>query len=327
MSDEAVSGQPEREGPVPVAPGITTSEPAGAARVPLRSGAGHWRGAPWPLATTRLVGVMGDPISHSLSPALHNAAFAALELDWVSVAFEVGSGGGARALAALSALGLAGVSVTMPLKEEVAAAVDELSPVAAQLGAANCVVMGAGGRSVGHSTDGDGFLAACRQREGFDPLGRRCAVIGAGGAARAVVDALARGGAAEVVVIGRTPARVAAAAALAGAAGRIGTAADLAAADLVVQATPVGMGASAGSTPLSGAQFRPGQLVVDLVYHPLVTRLLEEAASQGARTANGLGMLVHQAALAVELWTGCPAPVARMEAGLAVAPDELPPRP
>lgn len=323
MSGETSSPRPAGEPQAAASPAARIWEPATDARDLQGSGGGHWRGAPWPLATTRLAGVIGDPIGHSLSPLLHNAAFAALGLDWVSVAFQVGRGGGAAALSALSALGLAGVSVTMPLKEEVAAAADELAPTAARLGAANCVVMDAGGRSVGHSTDGDGFVAACLHQEGFDPAGRRCVVTGAGGAARAVIDALARGGAAEVAVIARTPARAEAAAALGGPAGRVGTVADVATAELVVQATPVGMGVAASDSPIDGAQFGPGQLVVDLVYHPRVTRVLEEAAARGARTANGLGMLVHQAALAVELWTGHRPPVALMEAALSMTPDEL----
>lgn len=306
----------ERGSPQPTGSSqATRGDPRGG---PVASG--HWRGAPWPLATTRLAGVIGDPIAHSLSPALHNAAFVELGLDWVSVAFRVAQGGGAGAVRALSTLGLAGVSVTMPLKEEVAAAVDELSPVAARLGAANCVVVGDDGRSTGHSTDGDGFVAACRHQQGFEPAGRRCVVIGAGGAARAVVDALARAGASEVTVIGRTLARVEAAAALAGPTGRVGTVADVAAADLVVQATPVGMGPASAGSPVEGAAFGPGQLVVDLVYHPPVTALLEAARAQGARTANGLGMLVHQAALAVELWTGHRAPVHVMAAAITATP-------
>ncbi len=265
----------------------------------------------WPTAATALVGVMGDPIAHSLSPLLHNTAFRALGIDWASVAFRVGAGAGSAAVAGIAALGLRGISVTMPLKAEVAAAVDELTPVAARLGAVNCVIVREG-RTVGDSTDGDGFVAACAADAGFDPAGRRCAVIGAGGAARAVVDALGRVGAAEVVVVGRTPARAAAAAALAGPAGRVGAMSDVARAELVVQATPVGMGTAAGALPVDPALLGPGQLVVDLVYHPLRTALLQAAAARGAATATGVGMLVHQAALALERWTGLPAPVAAM---------------
>lgn len=275
----------------------------------------------WPSSETRLVGVIGDPIRHSLSPRLHNAAFAALGLDWASVAMAVPAGAGGAAVAAVRTLGLQGVSVTMPLKEEVAAAADDLTPVAARLGAVNCLSV-RDGHTVGDSTDGDGLLAALAAECGFAPGGARCAVIGAGGAARAVVDALARADAAEVVVVARNPARAAVAAGLAGDRGRAGTSADVGGAVLVVNATPVGMADVAGtaggrgSMPVPVEVLGPGQLVVDLIYHPARTPLLQAAGERGARTANGLGTLVHQAALAVERWTGRPAPVAAMAAAV-----------
>jgi len=272
-------------------------------------------------AGTRLSGVIGDPIAHSLSPLLHNAAYRAMDLDWVSLAFQVRRGQGAAAVAACKTLRLGGLSVTMPLKAEVAAAADELTPVAARLGAVNCLAIGPDGQVVGDSTDGDGFLASCRIDLDVDPAGRRCVVVGAGGAARAVIDALAQAGAAEVVVVGRNPARLERAAALAGAVGRVGTIGDIAHADLVVQATPVGMAGAGGPDPLpfDPATLHQGQVLVDLIYHPLRTPLLQLAAQRGVRTANGLGMLVHQAAAAVERWTGLVAPVAAMAAAAAAA--------
>lgn len=272
-------------------------------------------------AGTRLSGVIGNPIAHSLSPLLHNAAYRAMDLDWVSLAFQVGRGQGAAAVAACKTLGLGGLSVTMPLKAEVAAAVDELTPVAARLGAVNCLFLGPDGLIVGDSTDGYGFLASCRTDLDVDPAGRRCVVVGAGGAARAVIDALAQAEAAEVVVVGRNPERVERAAALAGTVGRAGTTADIAHADLVVQATPVGM-VGAGSPellPFDPTIMVQGQALVDLIYHPLRTSLLQLAAQRGVRTANGLGMLVYQAAAAVERWTGLAPPVATMAAAAAAA--------
>jgi len=272
-----------------------------------------------------LVGVIGHPVAHSKSPLLHEAAFAELGLDWRSVAFDIPAGQGAAAVTAIGVLGLAGVSVTMPLKEEVAVAVAELTPVAARLQAVNCLVV-RDGQVLGDSTDGDGLVANLEQDEGVRPAGLRCAVLGAGGAARAVVDALGRAGAQTVTVIGRTPARAAAAAALAGPAGRVGTIGDVAGADLVVHATPVGLGAdeatvraAAGGEPSAAAVLpvpptvlHDGQVVVDLVYHPTLTPLLAAAARRGAHVVGGLGMLVHQAALAIERWTGRPAPLAAM---------------
>ena len=172
-------------------------------------------------AHTTLVGVIGYPVRHSLSPLLHNTAFAALELNWISVAFEVAPGQVAGALDGVRALGLAGLSVTMPHKAEVAALVDECSAVAAALGAVNCVV-NRDGTLRGENTDGAGFLASLARGAGFDPAGRRCLIIGAGGAARAVALALAGAGCADVAVVNRTAERADAVAALAGPVGRVG---------------------------------------------------------------------------------------------------------
>ena len=273
----------------------------------------------WPSATSVVVGVIGDPVRHSLSPLLHNAAFAALGLDWVSVAFGVPPGALDAALAGARALGLRGVSVTMPHKEAVAAKVDRSSAAAARLGAVNCVVVEPDGL-VGENTDGQGFVAALRRGAGFDPSGRRCLVAGAGGAARAVVLALGEAGASEVVVVGRSPVRVAHAASLAGEAGRAGEPSEAAGSDLVVNATPLGMAGTAESdllAPIDPELVGPGQLVVDLIYAPRPTRWLELAQRRGATTLDGLGMLVHQAALQIELWSGRHAPVEAMWHALA----------
>ncbi|MFN0091368.1 MAG: shikimate dehydrogenase family protein, partial [Acidimicrobiales bacterium] len=134
---------------------------------------------------TRLAGVIGRPVRHSLSPAIHNAAFAALGLDWVYLAFEVGEGRADDALSAMAALGLGGLSVTMPHKTAVARSLRRLTPQAAALDAVNCVAW-EGGELVGHNTDGGGLVDSLRADAGFDPAGARCALFGAGGAARAV---------------------------------------------------------------------------------------------------------------------------------------------
>lgn len=135
-----------------------------------------------PSAATQVVGVIGDPVGHSLSPRLHNAAFDALGLDWVSVAFPVPDGSATDAVAGMRALGIAGLSVTMPHKTAVVALVDRLTPVADVLGAVNCLYRD-GDVLVGDNTDGIGFVASLWRGAGFDPDGRRCLVIGAGGAA------------------------------------------------------------------------------------------------------------------------------------------------
>lgn len=261
-----------------------------------------------PTGATVVAGVIGSPVRHSLSPALHNAAFEAAGLDWTYAAFEVGPGGAQAALDAMRTLGLGGLSVTMPLKDEAFAAVDEADESAAALRCVNTVVRD-GDRLVGRNTDGAGFVASLRAGAGFEPQDTRVVVLGGGGAARAVVHALAGGGAGEVVVVNRTAERAERAAALAGGRGRVGTPAAVHDADLVVNATSVGMGqaATGASLPCDPHLLHAGQLVADLVYHPLETGLLAAARAQGAAVLDGLGMLVHQAALQQLLWTGgCP---------------------
>lgn len=259
---------------------------------------------------TRVAAVIGHPVRHSLSPAIHNAAFAALGLDWAYLAFEVAPGDGGAAVAAVRTLGLGGLSVTMPHKDAAARAVDRCTDAAAALGAVNCVVPLADGTLLGENTDGAGFVDALAADLDLTPDGRRCVVLGAGGAARAVVRALAGAGAAEVVVVNRTAERAAAAVALAPGVSRVGVPAAVGEADLVVNATSVGMDGTA--SPLPAGAVGAGQVVVDLIYHPAETPLLVDAAAAGARVANGLGMLVHQAAHAFRLWTGEAAPVAVM---------------
>ncbi len=269
-------------------------------------------------ASTRVAGVIGDPVRHSLSPVLLNAAFVALGLDWVYVAFEVPEGGTAEALAAMRALDLAGLNVTMPHKTAAAGGCDDLTPDAAALRSVNTVVPLGGGRLLGDSTDGEGFIRSLRDA-GHDPGGKRVLLLGAGGAARAVALALGREGSAVTVAARRADAaRSAAALAPAGEAIEWDAARLLAPeADLVVNATPVGM--TGDGIAIDPSVLHPGQVVADLVYHPLDTPLLVAARGAGAAVVDGLGMLVHQAALAIERWTGERAPVGVMRAAAEAA--------
>lgn len=274
---------------------------------------------PWtPTGTTSLAGVIGTPIRHSRSPAIHNAAFRALDLDWTYLAFEVAEGGANAALDAMRALGIRGLSVTMPHKAAVAAGVDELTDDARRLGAVNCVSW-SDGRLIGDNTDGAGFVAALADA-GVSAREQVCVVLGAGGAARAVVAALVHAGAASVTVVNRTPERAGEAAALAGDRGRVGSVHDVTGADIVVNATSVGMGEDRDVPfPVELLRAHPVPVVADLVYQPLRTPLLEAAARSGATTIDGLGMLVHQAAIAFERWTGVAPPIEVMRA--AATPD------
>ena len=244
---------------------------------------------------TRVVGVIGDPVTHSLSPTLHNAAFEALGLDWVYVAFPVPRGRGADAVAAVPALGLAGLNVTMPHKEDVAGACDELTADAAALRSVNTVVAQPDGRTLGDSTDGPGFLDALadeaiavgraarprarrrRRRPGHRPRPRP----GGGGRHRRRPPARRRRGGRRPRP--RRPGRC-----------RSG-AVDPSPFAVVVNATPLGM-SGGDPLPVDPESLHAGQAVVDLVYHPADTPLLTAARAQGATAVNGLGMLLHQAA-------------------------------
>lgn len=271
---------------------------------------------------SRLCAVIGSPVAHSLSPVIHRAAFAAAGRDWSYVAFDVPAGRAAEALAAMRVLGIAGFSVTTPHKQQVAECVDELDPAAAALRSVNTVTLLPDGRLHGSSTDGDGLVDSLLAA-GVAIDGAVVAVLGAGAAARSVIDALGRRGAAAVRVVNRNAERAAAAASLATFAV---VAADAAAAvegaDVIVNATSVGFGGSGTDPrelPLRAELITAEHTVVDLVYHPLDTVLLRAARVAGARALDGLGMLIHQAALQQQRWTGEYPDVSAMRAAVEAA--------
>ena len=264
---------------------------------------------------TRVTGVIGDPVTHSLSPALHNAAYAALGLDWVSVPFPVSAGKGSEAVAAMRTLGLAGLSVTTPHKDAVAQTADSVSDAVAALGAANCLVASADGRVRAENTDGDGFLGGLLEDADTTVREKTVVVLGAGGAARAISVACADAGAAGVLVVNRTVKRAEICAGLAGSVGVVAQQADIPSADIVVNATTVGM-APDSAMPCDPALLHRGQIVVDIVYNPSETVWLAAARAAGIRSYNGLSMLVHQAGFAITHWTGQPAPIDAMRSAL-----------
>ncbi|MFK8026119.1 MAG: shikimate dehydrogenase [Ilumatobacter sp.] len=272
---------------------------------------------------TRLAGVIGSPVAHSLSPAIHRAAFDAAGVDWTYAAFEVADGAAGDALAAMRTLRIGGLSVTMPHKSDVARLVDRLDPAARALDSVNTVSWD-GNDLVGSSTDGAGFVASLSEA-GVALDGKRVAVIGAGGAARAVIDALARAGSPDITVLNRNADRAEQAAALTPVASP-GIASDITRADIVVNATSVGMGADSADpdtpVPSDPELFRDGQVVADLIYHPLHTRWMRLAADRGLDVVDGLGMLVHQAALQQRIWLGADA-VIDTTAMRAAAEDAL----
>ena len=275
-------------------------------------GGGH---GPLPISgTTTVAAVIGEPVAHSLSPAVHNAAFATLGIDWVFVALPTPAGGAASALDAMATCGLGGLSVTMPLKAEVAGCLERLDPLAAALGAVNCVARDGAGL-VGHNTDASGF-GAWLAAAGHPLDGARILVVGAGGAGRAVVAGALGAGAASVVIVNRSRGPAAIAAELDAERCVVGSFDDVGSADVVVNATSVGMGSQPG-LPLPAASLRPGQVVCDLVYDPVETELLRAAREVGAEALDGVGMLIHQAADAFRLWTGVEPPLAAMAAAAA----------
>jgi len=243
--DEPVEVGPE---PLDVPPAVVDSRPdsAGARTI-----------AAWPTSRTAVVGIVGFPVRHSLSPQLHNAAYAALGLDWTYVAFEVPPGSFASAVAGAASLGLRGLSVTMPYKETAAQLATRRSPVVRRLGAANTLIFESG-RVHAESFDGAGLLDDLREGAGFDPGGRRCGVIGAGAAGRSAVLALAEAGAEEIVIVNRTAVRAWRSVALAPKVARVGRPDEMSGMDLVVQATPVAMVGSAGRSPHEAGMDRPG---------------------------------------------------------------------
>lgn len=275
---------------------------------------------------TRLIGLLGSPVAHSKSPAIHNAAFAATGVNAAYLAFEVAPEKLAAAAAGLVALGAAGWNVTMPHKTAMAALCDALSPAARIVGAVNTVVV-QDGRLTGHITDGSGFTAALVDR-GFDPAGKQVALFGAGGAARAVAVQLALDGAAQLTIFNRTAAKARVLAetivAETGCAARAYALDDagalraaVAEADLVINGTKLGMAPRPETCVLPDARWlarRP--VVADFVYHPVQTRLLAMAAEAGCPTLDGLAMLLWQGAQAFALWTGRPMPVAAVRAAV-----------
>ena len=270
---------------------------------------------------TRVVALLGYPVEHSRSPAMHNAAFEALGLDYRYVAFAVAPTALWDAVTGLRALGIVGANVTIPLKELVMPLLDEVSTDARIIGAVNTIVC-RDGRLIGHNTDARGFLRSLREDTGVTVKGGRFLVVGAGGAARAVAVGLAMSGARAVVVANRSVSR---AHGMVRRLRRLFPAVEWMGRPLealpsartmraVIQCTSVGM-RSDDPSPVPLHWLEPQVAVYDLIYHAR-TALVREAQAIGAPCAGGLGMLLHQGALAFTLWTGRRPPVEVMRRAL-----------
>ncbi len=282
------------------------------------------RAVPRITGRTRLFGLIGHPIRRSLSPEMHTALFAELGLDAVYLAFDVDPAQARRVPEAIRVLGLVGVNLTVPFKEAVLDELDDLTQAAEEAGAVN-VVTNVDGFLTGYNTDGEGFVRALEARHGWLPRGRRCMVLGAGGTGRAVAASLAAGGAAEVVLCNRTRSRAERAAAWLSdrmPSVRFRTAgigpADLARAAEGMELVANCLGGPgthhAWDVPLDA--LAPDAVWVDVNYWMDDPPQLAACRERGLRTADGLGMLVHQGALSFELFTGHPIDPARLEARL-----------
>lgn len=272
---------------------------------------------------TKTIALIGSPVGHSMSPAMHNAAFEKLGLDYVYVAFDVQPDQVEAAVKGMQALGFAGFNITMPLKAAVIPYLDELSDAARLMGAVNCVVLQEDGRAIGHNTDGAGFMRNIKEN-GIDVVGKKMTIVGAGGAGSAIYTQAALDGMGEVAVFNRgsssrreaTEARIA----------QIRTMCDcditlhdlededdlrasIAESQLFVNASRVGMAPDTDACVISEDMLREDLAVADVVYNPMETKLLSMAKAHGCKAIGGLGMLLWQAAIGEKLWTGQEMPV------------------
>jgi len=285
---------------------------------------------------TKLAGVLGWPVAHSLSPVMQNAAFHAMQLPWVYLPLPVEKAVDvAQVVSATRILPFVGFNVTMPYKRLMLDLCDEVVPLAQIAGAVNTVRC-EDGKLIGYNTDGRGLLAALHEEAALNPEGRSFTMLGSGGAAGAALAAMMMAGAARVTVVSRDPEHArrlvdrmrphAHGTELVALEAGPQNGAAFIEADVVVNATPVGMTAG-DPLPINPHWLHRGQIVCDMIYAPLRTRLLEEAERAGAMVVGGLGMLVHQGAMALELWNaGCnesvPRHVMRMAAEAAIQARE-----
>lgn len=274
---------------------------------------------------TGIFGIFGNPIAHTLSPIMHNAAFEALGLPYRYLPFQVYPENLKKAVEGIIPLGIRGINVTIPHKESVIPFLDSVDSEAQKIGAVN-TVSASSNRLIGHNTDGRGFLASLFEMD-VDPSGKRVILVGTGGAARGVAIALAAAGVSEVILIARTSSR---GKDLADRLASLSSGLKISVfgndlekespfrqdrPTLLINTTPLGMKED-DPLPFPASLLDPAWTVADLIYRPYETPLLSAAKKIGAKTVSGLGMLLHQGALAFELWTQEKAPIKIMRASL-----------
>ncbi|MFC1915445.1 shikimate dehydrogenase [Chloroflexota bacterium] len=275
---------------------------------------------------TKICGVIGDPIEHTMSPVVHNAAFRELDIDYLYVPFRVKPDELDKAVEGVRALNIRGINVTIPHKVAIIPFLDKLDPLAEKMGAINTIV-NEDGVLTGYNTDATGFLQALLER-GIEPKGKNMVILGAGGASRAISFIVTERGA-NLVILNRHLARAEDLAHRISQVFKKGVKAlalnveNLAPvmeeADILVNTTNVGMNPNVNETLVPARLFSPNMVVFDVVYNPIKTRFLGEAEEAGARTINGLDMLVWQGALTFEKWTGQKAPLDIMKKEVARA--------
>lgn len=265
---------------------------------------------------TRALAIIGDPIKHSLTPRIQNAAFQSIGADFVNLAFQVAPNELESAIKGAQALGLLGLMVTIPHKEAVLPFCDELHPSAQLMGAANLLHFRGDGRIIGHSSDGWAAVKSLEE-SGIEIKNRRVAILGGGGSARSLALTLAREGVAHLTILNRTLSR---AEAIANEVRSLGASVSsgsldekaLENIDLVINSTSVGMTPETLATPLPQSSLHSAMAVYDIVYNPLETRLLREAREVGCRVIDGLGMLIYTNVYAAQVCAGAEISSARM---------------
>ncbi|MFD2671610.1 shikimate dehydrogenase [Marinicrinis sediminis] len=276
---------------------------------------------------TRFFGVFGDPVKHSKSPVMMNRAFEVTGYNGVYGAFHISAGQLGDAVAGIRALDYKGVNVTIPHKVDVMPYLDEIDEAARVIGAVNTIV-NENGRLLGYNTDGIGYVRSLKEETGIALAGKEIVMIGAGGAARGVVHALAQEQPAKIWIVNRTREKAEELAAqLQSHAPMEGVHLDdlkdlLPQSSLLVNNTPIGMHPNVAQTPVSKDWLHPNLVVSDLIYNPIRTRMLHEAVEVGCTVHGGLGMFIYQGAYAFEYWTGQQAPVEEMRAVVVQALEE-----
>lgn len=278
---------------------------------------------------TRLVGIIGSPLEHTLSPTIHNAAFDYLGLNWCYVPLPVEQGRLVQAVEGIKALRFTGVNITMPFKTEIIHMLDEVAMFAESVGAVNTILIDKG-KLIGYNTDGRGFYTALVRELGYEVKGRKVLVLGAGGASRSVTVSLALAGCESIVIVNRSPERSIELSEII-----LKSAPDIevswlspednydivvAESDVIINATPLTTFNGDLRVPVS--LLNKNQLVCDLNYSLYQPPLLQEAEARGAQVLDGKGMLLYQAAAAFEIWTGLEAPVEVMRVALLRALEE-----